>query len=87
MTYDEKYNAMPLRGKISPTAAVLKAYGCLCWGFDFTRRDARKYHRHYDPHKDWWHDDTIGVAYKHLPKWWVNEPSKGYKRKTWKDYN
>jgi len=86
MTYDDKYNAMPLRGKISPIAWELEHYGR--WNYtELTRRYGRKYHRHYDPYKGWWHDDTIGIAYKHLPKWWVNERSKGYKRKTWKDYN
>lgn len=84
MTYDDKYDAMPLRGKTT-FYGWLRHHNRKGW-WDDSRRYRRKYHRHYDPHKDWWKDDTIGVAYRHLPKWWVNEPSKGYKRKTWRDF-
>lgn len=82
MTYDEKYDAMPLRGKVSVAAINYRHDPWL----EDNRRYWRKYHRHYDHTKDWWKDDTIGIAYRHIPKWWQNHPSKGYKRKTWRDY-
>ena len=86
MTYDEKYDAMPLRGKISVNAWSLQTYKASDWSAERSRRYKRKHHRHYDHMSDWWTDYTIGLAYKHVRNWWVSSPSKGYKRKTWKDY-
>lgn len=80
MNYDEKYDAMPLRGKISPGAWEMEHMGIDDWG-ESTRRHKRKLHRHYDPYNDWWSRPmSVGWSYKgkHI--------SKGYKRKTWRDY-
>lgn len=82
MTYNEKYDAMPLRGKISPGAWEELNLGHNCYG-EGTRRYKRKLCRHRDPYKNWWSDYTIGLA------WSYRGPhvTKGKKPKTWRDYN
>lgn len=80
MYYDEKYNDMPLRGK-STFYGWLQRHNRKGW-FDESRKSARKYHNHYDLYKDWWKED-INVAWS----WKGVSPSKGHKRKTWRDYN
>jgi hypothetical protein len=74
------YEDMPLRGKISPKAWEFENTGRWEYG-ETTRRYKRKLHRHYNPYKDWW----VGCLHN---KWRYNgpSPSKGHKRKTWKDY-
>jgi len=81
----KNYEDMPFRGKISVNAWSLEHYGVSDWSRESSRRYWRRYHNHYNPHENWWKDDTIiGLAYSHLK--WVVVPSRGHKRKTWKDF-
>lgn len=82
MTYDEKYDSMPLRGKISIDDAMRREWGETTWAYDYSRRAGRKHHRHYDPWTAYFAVEIIG-AYDYV---WSNPPSKGHKRKTWKDF-
>lgn len=81
MTYDEKYDAMPLRGKIGPGWWELENLGYNDWG-ESCNRGKRKLCRHHDPYKDWWKDDTIGRGWH----WMGHDLTKGKKPKTWRDY-
>jgi hypothetical protein len=80
MTYDEKYDSLPLRGKTT-FYGWLRHHNRKGW-MDESRRYGRKYHRHENVAQQyWWKSDIIGLNYR-----WSFTPSKGYKRKTWKDY-
>ncbi|RZK45065.1 MAG: hypothetical protein EOO61_01460 [Hymenobacter sp.] len=79
MTYDEKYDSMPLRGKTT-FYGWLRHHNRKGW-MDESRRYGRKHHRHYDLYKDWWSKPIYSKW-----EWRGVSPSKGHKRKTWKDY-